>query len=161
MDELTGRRRFLQLAGTGTALSIAGCNALQSDGTTTESGSDGSETVTVTVQADQEKLQERQAELRQQLQNDEISQQEARQQSQQIQQELLGEAVESFEGSVEDESALSIDDSVSELGVFLVSGSASALIGALSYDEVGGLLSQETFEQAKAQSGTQTATPAE
>jgi len=164
MDDVTGRRRFIQLAGTGTALSIAGCNALQSDdGSPGEDTSgDGTDTVTVQVQGDQQELREKQMELQQQLQNEEISQAEARQESQRIQQEMLTSAIEAFESNVDEESALTVEDSVDQYGVFLVSGSASALLGTLSYEEVGGLFSADTFEQAKqAQGGQGTATPSE
>ena len=164
MDDLTGRRRFLQLAGTGTALSFAGCNALQSDDGSPgeDTGGDGSETVTVPVQGDQEELQSRQMELQQQLQSGELSQAEARQESQRIQQELLTSAIESFQGHVDEESGLTVEDSIDQFGVFLVSGDASSLLGVLSYEEVVGLFPEDTFEQAQqAQGGQGTAIPSE
>jgi hypothetical protein len=183
MDDSTGRRRFIQLAGTGTALSLAGCNAFQSDGTnsttndgarttdtgaqTTDSGTatDGSadgdsdtRRVTVQVQPDQEELQARQRELRSQLQEGEISNEEARAEAQRIRQELLSAATDAFESR---DSGLTIDDSIEQFGVFLVSGRATALIDALAFAEVGSLFAAETFEQARAQaqSGQQTTTP--
>jgi cytochrome c-type biogenesis protein CcmH/NrfG len=172
MTDFTGRRRFIQLAGTGAALSLAGCNALQSDGTnatttdslqTTDSGSDssdGARSVTVRVQPDQEELRERQAELQTQLQNGDISRQEAQQESQRIRQELLTAAMETFEGR--DDTGLTIESSIDEFGVYLVSGSATALIDTLSYEEVGSLFAAQTFEEAQAQvdaqSGAETTT---
>lgn len=160
MTDSTGRRRFIQLAGTGTALSLAGCNALQSGGTngtneslqTTGSGSgsgDGTRSVTVRVQPDQEELRERQSELQTQLQNGEISRQEAQQESQRIRQELLTAAMDTFEGR--SDSGLTIEDSIDQFGVYLVSGSAAALIDALSYEEISSLFAAQTFEEARAQ----------
>lgn len=166
MVDSTGRRRFLELAGTGTALSIAGCNALQTDTGTTADGSpdtsgetsDG-KTATVQVQPDQEKLRQQQVEVRTQLQNGDLSRQEAQREMQRIQEELLTEVADSFESRISDESTLSIDDSIDQFGVFLVSGSPGTLIDSLSYEEVGAMYAQETFEQAKAQSGQQSGTP--
>ncbi|WP_338738571.1 hypothetical protein [Haloplanus salilacus] len=66
MFEDTDRRRFLQLAGTGTALSMAGCSAIseQIDG---GDGGDGGAaepaTVTLGVQPDEQSMQELQSEI--------------------------------------------------------------------------------------------------
>lgn len=171
MDDTTGRRRFLELAGTGTAISIAGCNAFQSDGgdgTTETDGSDGTggsggggeATVTLAVQPDQEELEQRQSEIQAEVQSENMSQLEARrayqQRVQQAQAELTKAAAETFEGRVADESALTIDDSISQFGVFLLTGTPVALIDTLSYEEVGQLLPEPVFEEAQAQAQPQT-----
>ncbi|MDQ2053532.1 hypothetical protein [Halobellus sp. H-GB7] len=56
------------------------------------------------------------------------------------------------------ESGLTIEDSIEQFSVLLVSGPATALIDALSFEMVNGLLPAETFQQAKDQATTQTAT---
>ena len=166
MVDSTGRRRFMQLAGTGTALSIAGCNALQSGTETTADGTDdggngSGDTVAVQVQPDQQELQQQQMEVQSQVQNGNLSRQEAQQEMQRIQEELTGEVATTFENRVSDESELTIDDSLDQFGVFLVSGSPSALIGTLSYEEVSVLLSEEDYNQAKSQLQQQPGTPSE
>ena len=176
MDKTTGRRQFIKLAGTGTALSVAGCNALQSDDSTaneteiTDSGStpeteetdDGGSTpdatdrtVTLQVQPDQQELRERQIQLQQQIQNEEISREEAQQQSQELQQELLGDAIENFESRASEESGLTIDDSLDQFGILLVSGNAGRLIDTLESEDVGGMFAADTFEQAQVQAEQQ------
>lgn len=170
MDIDTNRRRFLELAGTGTALSIAGCNALTSNETTgtntdttaTGDGATGSgKTAAIQVQPDQEELRTQQQEVSSKVQSGELSRREAQQEMQAIQQDLLADAKSAFEGRLEDESSLGIDDSLDQFGVYLVSGDAGTLIDSLSYDEVGSMFAREIFEEAKSQSGQQTATPSE
>ena len=156
MEFDTGRRRFLEIAGTGAALSLAGCNAQQTDGETTGTTGSGA-TVTVAVQPDQEQLQQREDEIRSQLESGNISQTEAQEQFRTAQSELRSAAVSSFEEQAA-ESGLTIEDSIEQFSVLLVSGPATALIDALSFEMVNGLLPAETFQQAKEQVTTQTAT---
>lgn len=156
MEFDTGRRRFLEIAGTGAALSLAGCNAQQTDGETTGTTGSGA-TVTVAVQPDQEQLQQREDEIRSQLESGNISQTEAQEQFRTAQSELRSAAVSSFEEQAA-ESGLTIEDSIEQFSVLLVSGPATALIDALSFEMVNGLLPAETFQQAKDQVTTQTAT---
>ncbi len=173
MDFDTGRRRFLELAGTGTAFSLAGCSALQDDAasqaqtTGTESGdapsSGASRQATVALRADQQALQERQQEISSELRSGNISRSQAQQQYQTAQQELLSDAVTSFEERVESTESLSVVDSVERFGVFLVEGPAATILDTLSFDPVNALLSAATFQQAKqqaqrAQQGPQTGT---
>ena len=156
MELDTGRRRFLEIAGTGAALSLVGCNAQQTDGETTGTTGSGA-TVTVAVQPDQEQLQQREDEIRSQLESGNISQTEAQEQFRTAQSELRSAAVSSFEEQAA-ESGLTIEDSIEQFSVLLVSGPATALIDALSFEMVNGLLPAETFQQAKDQVTTQTAT---
>lgn len=154
MDATTGRRRFLELAGTGTVLSVAGCNALQSDGTTTDDDIEG-RVVAVQVQPGQEAqadLQARQREIQGEVQSGNLSQQEAREEIQTLQQEALAEGIDSFR-SRSDELGVTVEDSLDQFGVLLISGSADSLLDALETDEVGAMFPQETFEEAKAQAG--------
>lgn len=159
MEITTPRRRFLKVAGTGTALSLAGCNALQdqSDGDGDgDGGGDGSPTVTLAVEPDRDALEQRQQEIRDQLQSNEIGRQEAQQQLQQAQTELLNNATDAFETRAEGESGITVDDSVTDVGVFLVSGEPGALVGLLSAEEVAALLPEASFADAQAQASTPT-----
>jgi carbohydrate-selective porin OprB len=165
MDFDTGRRRFLELAGTGTALSLAGCSALQNDAasqTTAETGTEtasasGSERreVTVALRADQEELQQRQQEISSELRAGNITRTEAQQQYQAAQQELLSGAVTSFTERVESNDALTVVDRIDQFGVFLIEGPAAGLLDTLSFGAVNALLSAATFQQAKQQAQQQ------
>ncbi|RLM59409.1 hypothetical protein DVK02_01280 [Halobellus sp. Atlit-31R] len=163
MDFDTGRRRFLEIAGTGAALSLAGCNAQQTndEGTTTGSADGDAATVTVALQPDEQQLRQREEEIRAELEAGNISQTEAQTQFRTAQSELRSAAVSAFEERVS-ESGLTVENSIEQFSVLLVSGPATELIGALSFEEVSGLLPAETFQQAKEQATTQTAssTPA-
>ncbi|ELZ31300.1 hypothetical protein C474_08342 [Halogeometricum pallidum JCM 14848] len=172
MEFETDRRRFLELAGTGTALSLAGCSALQDDAasqtTTTGAGessesSEGSRRVAVTLQPDQQKLQQRQQEIQSELSSGNVSRSEAQQQYQTAQRELLTQAVESFRQRADSTSNLKAVGAVERFGIVLVAGSPAALIDSLSLSMVNALLPQKTFQRAKsqAQQGTGTGTGAE
>lgn len=166
MEFETDRRRFLELAGTGTALSLAGCSALQDDAasqtTTTGTGesSEGSRRVAATLQPDQQKLQQRQQEIQSELSSGNVSRSEAQQQYQTAQQELLTQAVESFRQRADSTSNLRVVGAVEQFGIVLVAGAPGALIDSLSFSMVNALLPQKTFQQAKAQAqqGTGTGT---
>lgn len=165
MIDDTGRRRFLQLAGTGTALSVAGCNAFQSDGEDGDGGPDltgdgAKTTVTLAVQPDEEKLQQRQSEIQSEVQSENMSRMEAsqvyRQRVQEARTELTKAAANTFNERVTEDSPLTIEDSIDRVGVFQVTGTAESLIGTLSYEEVRMLLAQSTFEEVQSQSQSQT-----
>lgn len=176
MDEDSSRRRFLALAGTGTAFSLAGCNGLGggSEETTTDplggsettaepdvttvddaeppAQTDGAEmAVGVAVTADQEELQKQQQELQAELQSGNLSQEEAAERYQAMQQELRSEAIATFEGHVEGDEGLTISDSLDQFGILLVSGTPAKLLGTLDFDEVQAIVSETRFEQAKVQ----------
>jgi hypothetical protein len=158
----TGRRRFLELAGTGTAFSLAGCSALQDDAssqaqTTTGAGAesggastgDASRRATVAIRADQQALQRRQQEISAELRAGNISRAEAQQQFQTAQRELLAEEVTAFEERAGSTEALAVVGSVEQFGVFLVEGPATTVLDTLSFDPVNALLPAATFEEAK------------
>lgn len=163
MVDDTARRRFIQIAGTGTALSFAGCSGASTGGTKTTNQLQGSEsgdgsngsgeraTVAAQVQPDQEVLQEKQAEIQSKVQEGELGQQEAQQKLQTAREDLIAEVAETFEGRVDETPTLSVEDSLDSFGVFLITGTPTDLINALSFEEVGGLLPEETFAQAKSQ----------
>ena len=157
MFDDTGRRRFLQLAGTGTAASMAGCSAL-SNHNGGSAGGDGTESATVTlaVQPDQQSLQELQSEIQSQVQSGELDRMQAQQEFQQRRAELTRNAVDAFRNRTGNVS-VSVDDTVAQFGVMRVSGDPAALIETLSFEEVSGLFPAAAFEQAQAQAGTPTA----
>jgi hypothetical protein len=156
MFDDTGRRRFLQLAGTGTAASLAGCSALSNhDGGGGESAEPT--TVTLAVQPDQQSLQALQSEIQSQVQAGELDPQQAQAEFQRRRAELTRNAVDVFRNRTGNVS-VSVDDTVTQFGVLLVSGDPAALIETLSFEEVSGLFPASTFEQARSQAGTSTAT---
>ncbi|WP_138005369.1 hypothetical protein [Halalkalirubrum salinum] len=167
-----GRRRFLELAGTGAALSIAGClgddgtdtdpAAVENDSDTTTEQTDDDETggedsiveegmVTVALQADQEALAEAQESIQAELEDEEISQQEAQVQLQETEQELLEEAGSAFESNIDELDGLSIVDTTPAIGAVLVDGEAESMIETLSFTEVSALLSGETYAEIREQ----------
>lgn len=197
MDFTPNRRRILELAGTGTALSLAGCSALQNpsddstdpQGTpdaqetddpqeTTESRTDdrgtsrdgtetpadgspgGDATVTVAVRADQQILQQRQQEIQSELEAGNISRSEAQQRARRLQFELNIQAAASFQQRASSMPGLTVEDSIGQFGVLLVSGSTAALIDSLGFAEVNALLEDATFQRVKsrAQQQPETAT---
>jgi hypothetical protein len=191
MDSTPNRRRILELAGTGTALSLAGCSALQNapdsgtepqestepqattgaqetadeptDSPTTtetpgESTADGDATVTVAVRADQQALRQRQQEIQAAVEAGNISRTEAQQQARRAQFELRTQAAAAFRQRAGSTAGLSVESSIGQFGVLLVSGSASALIDSLSYAEVNALLDAATFQRVKSQVQQQTGT---
>ncbi|MEF8775301.1 MAG: hypothetical protein V5A43_02205 [Haloarculaceae archaeon] len=176
MDDDSSRRRFLALAGTGTAFSLAGCNGLgggseetttdpqvgsdttaEPDATTVEDAEPPAQTdgaamaVGVAVSADQEELRKQQQQLQAELQSGNLSQQEAAERYQAIQQELRSQAIASLEDHVESDAGLTTADSLDQFGILLVSGTPANLLGTLEFDEVQAIVSETRFEQAKVQ----------
>lgn len=152
-----GRRRFLQLAGTGTALSIAGCNALQS-----RSGGDGESSnvglVVTPGREAQQQLRRRQLQVQSQVRSGEMDRREAQAEIRTAREEAYSEPVEAFTGRAE-AGPLTVEDSVESQGLFLVSGPADALVEALGHDEVAALIPESDFEQATTQQGGGGASP--
>lgn len=153
MDFDTGRRRFLEIAGAGTAVSLAGCSSLQNnvENGATPSEGDGTAAVTIAVQADQQKLEQHKQKIQSELQAGNISRRQAQQQFRRVQDKLRSDAVASVAERVNSNESLTIEDSIGRFGVLLVSGSADALIETLSFTAVNALLSEDTFQQAKDQ----------
>lgn len=154
MEFDTGRRRFLELAGTGTAISLAGCSAVQDSlAPGSEEPSDGETAVATAVSVDQQKMQQRQQEIRSELESGNITRKEAQKRFQTVQTKLRKEAVASFTKQVKSDSELTVRDSVDQFGVVLVAGPATGLIDLLSVADVQGLFPKATFQRAKQQAG--------
>jgi len=162
MFDDTGRRQFLQLTGTGTALSLSGCSALSNHNGSGGGEGDESATVTLAVQPDQQSLQELQSEIQSQVQSGELDRMQAQAEFRRGRIELTRDAVDTFRNRTDTGNvSVSVDDSVADFGVLLISGDPAALIETLSVEEVSGLFPAETFEQAQAQAGTETASGTE
>ena len=138
MSDFKQRRRFLQLAGTGVAASVAGC----SDLSVTDDGDDGAESgLTAIVEPDPDDLQE----LEQEAVEGDLSQEEA----QQRQMELFESAIEDFEdrAAAEDDDDLRIEESEADTGIYLVDGSDETLMDALRSGDITVLAGDALYDQ--------------
>ena len=146
MDDALSRRRLVQLGGTGTALTLAGCQSMpgvfdQDDGTP-----DGAPTVAIAPPIDQEELMMVQQEAMQQAEEDDLSEEEAMAEAQEAQAELIEGYLDDLEARVDETDGIAVAETSTQLGLALVDGDAEALIGALEYDEVSGIISAEQFQ---------------
>jgi hypothetical protein len=163
MEFHANRRRFLELAGPTTAAALAGCSALtgsdaESQSTPTTDAPAETRRVGLSVEPDQQALQQRQSEIQSELQSGNLTRAQAQQQFREAQTELLGEAMASFRERARERSALTVEDSVQQFGVLLVAGPPVALIDTLSIEGVVGLLPRATFEEAQSRAQTATTT---
>ena len=142
------RRQVLGATATGTALSLAGCSALDDDTPLDTDGSEGSATIAVDID---ERMAEREAEIQQQLEDEEISQEEAQTEFQAAQIDALEGAVEAVESHAADVDGLSVTETSSQAGALLVDGDPAAMIETLDNDDVGALVSAARFEQFQEQ----------
>lgn len=126
------RRRFLQLAGTGTVATMAGCAALDSSD---DDGSGEATTVAATLSPDEEAAQE----LQQEAFAGEIDEEEFDERAE----ELLTEASD----AIEEADDLTVEESELEFGLAKVSGSADAILEALSDGIVGALYAGDDYEE--------------
>jgi hypothetical protein len=127
---------------------VAGCSALSSH---EGDGEIESATVTLQVRPDEEDLQALQEEIGSQVEAGEIDRMQAQALFRQRQAELTRTAVDGLRNrTTNNESlAVSVDDSVSQVGAVLVTGEPAALIETLSFEEVAGMFPAETFERAQ------------
>jgi hypothetical protein len=163
MFDDTDRRRFLQLAGTGTALSMAGCSALSNHNADADGGGGGDgaaemATVTLGVQPDEQSMQELQSEIRSQMESGELGRMEAQREFRSRRIELTRDAVARFRNRTGNIS-VTVDDTVGEFGVMLVTGDPAALLDSLQFAEVNGLFPASVFEEARTQASDGTTTP--
>jgi hypothetical protein len=163
MEFESNRRRFLELAGPTTAAALAGCSALtgsnaESQSTPTDASAE-TRRVALSVEPDQQALQERQREIRSALQDGNLTRTQAQQRFREAQTELLGEAMTSFRERARESASLTVEDSVRQFGILLLSGPPAALLDTLSIEGVAGLLPEATFEEAQSRVQTTTGTP--
>lgn len=136
------RRRFIQIAGTGAAASLAGCAQLDS---LMQSDGDSSDAVTVAVSPDREEMQAVSEEIQSEVENDNLSRQEAQQRMASEQQNLTEAAATEFEESA-DGSDISIEDAETQYGLFRVTGSDEAIMDALRNGEVSGIYPGDQYD---------------
>jgi hypothetical protein len=161
MFDDTDRRRFLQLAGTGTALSMAGCSALSNHGGDGDSGAGGGggedetgpATVTLGIRPDEESLQALRSEISARVESGELGRMAAQREFRNRRTELTREAVGRFRNRSA-EMSLSVDETVEEFGVALVTGEPAALLETLGLDGVSGLFPAAVFEEARTRAET-------
>ena len=151
MDELRpGRRRFIELAAGSSAVALAGCGDLQGalGGEEAESVDvpSGEASVTAAIEPDEEALAELEADVMERVEEGEIDQMEAQAEFQEGQRELIAEAGESFESSLESDTDVTVEDSIAEFGAYLLTGEPAELIGLLSLETVGALVPAAVFE---------------
>ena len=140
----TSRRQMLAATATGTTLSLAGCSALDGGETPDTDGADRG--VTIAVDSE-ERIAERESEIQQQLEDEELSQEEAQAEFQAAQLEALETAVEAVESHVADIDGLTVSGTSTQAGAVLVDGDPAAMIETLENDDVSALVSAAQFEQ--------------
>ncbi|MFC7174142.1 hypothetical protein ACFQL0_13900 [Haloplanus litoreus] len=116
-------------------------------------------TVTLGVQPDEESMEELQSEIQSQVESGELGRMEAQQEFRNRQIELTKDAVGRFRNRTGNVS-VSVDDTVGEFGVMLVTGRPAALVETLGFEEVNGLFPASVFEEARSQASGETPTPA-
>ncbi len=142
MSNLSSRRGLLALAGTGLAASLAGCSQLDS-----MSGSDDETTdaVTLQIRPDEDEAANLGEEIQAEIESGNISQQEAQLEYQKRQLELVEAAATDFEESAGD-TDITIEESETAYGIFLVAGSDEAILDTLRDGTAGAIYSGEQYE---------------
>lgn len=160
MDPVLPRRRFVQAAGTGAALSVTGYTTLDEHNQDEESESDRADEVSesgigLVVSPDDEELAELEQEIREQVEEGEISEMEAQMAFQERRAELVADTTEAFENELDEDDEIDVRDSIPEAGVLLVEGDAEALLALLDRDRVEALITAETYAEIEQQASDQ------
>lgn len=143
MPNLSTRRGFLALSGTGAAASLAGCSQLDSMG---QSNEEETNAVTLSVTPDREKLASLEEEIRADIDDGNLSEREAGQEFEERRLELTKEATTSFEDSA-GESDISVEESEPKYGLLRVTGPDEEIMDALQNGTVGGIYPGEQYDQ--------------
>lgn len=155
MDDPTAtkRRRLLEGISVGGTTLLAGCTdqlALGGDGTDErmDSGSDaGADGVAAIATIDREAIREEQAELRTELQNGNISQEEAQEELATLQEEYLQEAISALADTAEAAEGVTVEDEYRSLGAVIVSGDPGPILGLLNSEDVSALVPRSDVEE--------------
>ena len=142
MPNLSSRRGLLALAGTGLAASLAGCSQLESIGGSADETTD---TVTLQIRPDEEAAASLGEEIQADIESGNISRQEAQLEYQKRQLELVEAAATDFEESVSD-TDITIEESETAYGLFLVAGSDAAILGTLRDGTAGAIYPGEQYD---------------
>lgn len=166
-DPTTTRRRLLEGASVGGGALLAGCTD-QLDlggggsGTDTDAAQTDGDGATVDgvgaiAAVDQEALQQEQLRIREELQNGNISQEEAQEQAADLQEEFISDAVSALAETAEATDGVDVAEEYTTLGAVVLTGEAAPIIGLLDSENVSALVSRSDVED-RAESGTTTAT---
>ncbi|WP_226041806.1 hypothetical protein [Natrinema sp. DC36] len=142
MSNLSTRRGLLALSGTGVAAALAGCSQLDSMG---GSNDEGENAVTLTVTPEREALTDLEEEIRADIDDGNLSDQEAAREFEAGRLELRKEATTSFEESA-GENGISVEESEPKYGLLRVTGPDEAIMDALQNGAVGGIYPGEQYE---------------
>lgn len=155
-SSLTNRRRFLEGAGLGGTILLAGCAeqfGVGDDGQS-EADGDGLDGVAAIAEIDQQAMQKEQVEIQQQVANGELNQTEAQEAMIDVQETYVGEAVDALTGTIEDADGVEVGETYSSLGAVTVTGEPADVLGLLGSEDVRALVSAaDVEEQAQARNG--------
>jgi hypothetical protein len=166
----TTRRRLLEGASVGGGALLAGCTDqldLGGGGSGTGTGSEAAQTdadgatvdgVGAIVAINQEALQQEQLAIREELQNGNITREEAQEQAAELQGELISDAVSALAETAETTDGVDVVEEYTTLGAIVLSGEAVPIIGLLDSENVSALVSRSDVED---RAGTETATTTE
>ncbi|AFO56296.1 MULTISPECIES: hypothetical protein [Natrinema] len=141
MSNLPTRRGFLALTGAGATASLAGCSQLESIG---QSDDDAATAVTLQVRPDEEKVSTLGDEIQADIESGDLGRQEAQLAYQKRQRELVESAATDFEDSAP--AAITIENSETAYGLFLVTGSDEAILQSLRDGATGAIYPGEQYE---------------
>lgn len=164
-DPMTTRRRLLEGASVGGGALLAGCtdqlNLGGGSGTGTDAAQTGAGGTTVdgvgaVPTVDQEALRQEQLQLRGEVQNGNITQEEYQEQALELQEQYITEAISALTETVAGTDGVDVVEEYSSLGAVVLSGEAVPILGLLDSDDVNVLVSQSDIEDS-AETATATA----
>jgi hypothetical protein len=155
-DPTTTRRRLLEGASVGGGALLAGCtdqlnlgsggSGSGTDAAQNEAGGTTVDGVGAIATVDQEALQQEQLKLREELQNGNITQEEAREQAADLQEEFISDAVSALAETAAATDGINVADEYASLGAVVITGEAVPIIGLLDSEDVSALVSQSDVE---------------
>jgi outer membrane murein-binding lipoprotein Lpp len=161
-DPTTTRRRLLEGASVGGGALLAGCTdqldlggGSGTDAAQTDAAGSTVDGVGAIATVDREALQQDRIEIRQELQNGNLTQEEARTQFAELQEEYISEAVAALAETATATDGVDVVAEYPSLGAVVLSGAAVPIIGLLDSADVNALVSQSDVED---RAGTATAT---
>lgn len=150
MDYRPSRRSFLAVSGAGAAGTLAGCtssdNQPQTDGGES-ANSETEATLTVQVQADQQKLTSLQEELQAEIEAGDTTRQEAQKELQNRQVALTKEAASAYEETASDNDAITVEDATPEYGILRVTAPAITFVNGLEDGTAAAILPSGYYDQ--------------
>ena len=164
-DPTTTRRRLLEGASVGGGALLAGCtdqldlgdggSGTGTDAAQTDAGDAAVDGVGAIATVDQEALQQEQLEIREALQNENITREEAQEQATELQAEFISEAVTALADTAAATDGVDVVEEYTTLGAVVLTGEAAPIIGLLDSEDVSALVSRSDVED-RAQTDTPT-----